>query len=150
MRFRSCSWPPPPPLRLQELRAEHEYSSPRAAFRRVQRRPGQTMNVQVYLAQTNGSTGTFVFHRAVGGRRVPELRARPCDIASTSSITPNSAFNGPDNTGSSQPRGTTSLSEQTGAARRCSHRRPTPRNAAVLLGTFTFTGASAARDHLTA
>jgi hypothetical protein len=108
---------------------------------------GSTISIQVFLAQTNGpttnSSNLSLNGLQQGGESLSYTNA-PFNIASVSNITPNSAFSGPNNTQLSSTTGTATATLQVNG------RTPvfpaytdSNGNSAVLLGSFTFTGASA-------
>jgi hypothetical protein len=106
---------------------------------------GSTIDIQVYLLQTNGpttnSTNLTAKGLSFGGVALQYSASAPFSIASTSAITPNSAFS------TSSPALSTS-SGTTTASLQLQNDSPvfaptTGTNAgAILLGTFTFTGSS--------
>jgi hypothetical protein len=112
---------------------------------------GSTIALQVYLVQTNGptvnSTNLSANGLLQGGVSLSYTTTSPFSIASTSAIAPSAAFGG-----SSNPNNNTSLSTASGTTTATVQVAsstavfPTTTdasgNAAILLGTFTFTGNS--------
>jgi hypothetical protein len=108
---------------------------------------GSTVDVRVYLVQTNGptvnSTNLSANGLSDGNVALTFSSTAPFSIASASNITPNSAFVGPNGTSLTTSGGTTTATLQV-------HSSPAfvfaPTSGAdanrILLGTFTFTGVS--------
>ncbi len=105
---------------------------------------GATVNVQVYLAQTNGSTGLTSVGLSAGGVAL-SYDPTVATVANQAAITPNSAFDTAQTSVVIQPdpMGTASLSEQQVFSASVFAPTTGTTAGAVLLGTFTFTGVSA-------
>jgi hypothetical protein len=105
---------------------------------------GSTINIQVYLAQTTPSTNLTSPGLIDGGASLQFSASAPFTVTSSGNITPNPQFAGPNNTSVSTSGGTTTATVQVHNATPVVATTTDPSgNAAILLGTFTFSGVSA-------
>jgi hypothetical protein len=104
---------------------------------------GSTVDIRVYLLQTGSSTNLSANGLVDGGVSLSFSATAPFTVASTSNITPNSAFGGPNNTSLTTSGGTTTATVQ--VHNNSPILAPTGGADAnrILLGTFTFTGLTA-------
>jgi hypothetical protein len=103
--------------------------------------PGGTVDIQIWLLQTGGSTNLSANGLVDGGVALQFSSTAPFTVSSASNITPNSAqFGGPNATSLTSSGGTTSATLQVHSSTPVLAPTTGANANRILLGTFTFTG----------